>query len=293
MTWVVVTFYKFVRLEDYQDKQKPLLEFTEQNQIKGTILLAKEGINATVAGSRTAIDRLLANLRQDPRLSDLTTKESSATEMPFARMKVKLKREIVTLGVPEVDPTEQAGTYVAPQEWNHLISDPDVLVLDTRNSYEVAIGTFKGAIDPQTRSFRQFPAYIQQHLDPQQHPKVAMFCTGGIRCEKASALLLKQGFKEVYHLQGGILSYLEQVPPEESLWEGDCFVFDERVALRHGLAEGDYAPCLGCGHPLSDEDLRSPFYEAGISCPHCHESLTPQKRQRQQERWRQLQQKAE
>lgn len=287
MTWVVVTFYKFVRLEDYQNKKKPLLDFAGQNQIKGTILLAKEGINATVAGSRTAIDRLLAYLRQDPRLSDLTTKESQATEMPFARMKVKLKKEIVTLGVPEVDPTEQVGTYVAPQDWNQIISDPDMLVIDTRNSYEVAIGTFKGAIDPQTRSFRQFPEYIQQQVDPQQHPKVAMFCTGGIRCEKASALLLRQGFKEVYHLQGGILSYLAQIPPEESLWEGDCFVFDDRVALRHGLAEGDYETCLGCGHPLGEAELRSQFYELGISCPHCYEWLTPEKRQH--ERWRQLQ----
>jgi UPF0176 protein len=239
MAVVVVTFYKFVRLTDYREQQSALLDFCVQNQIKGTILLAQEGINATIASSRESIDRLLAYLRQDPRLSDLTPKESQASTLPFARMKVKLKKEIVTLGVPGINPTEQVGTYVQPQDLNQIISDPEILVIDTRNSYEVAIGTFKGAIDPQTRSFRQFPEHIQQQVNPQQHPKVAMFCTGGIRCEKASALLLKQGFKEVYHLQGGILRYLEQIPPEVSLWDGDCFVFDERVALSHGLKTGD------------------------------------------------------
>lgn len=292
MAVVVVTFYKFIRLEDYVEQKKPLLDFCLGNQIKGTILLAEEGINATIAGSREAIAKLLAYLNQDSRFRDLTTKESEAATLPFERMKVKLKKEIVTLGVSEVDPTERVGIYVDPQNWNQIMGDSEMLVIDTRNSYEVAIGSFKGAINPETHSFRQFPDYIQQRVDPQRHPKVALFCTGGIRCEKASSLLLKQGFKEVYHLKGGILSYLEWVPPAESLWEGDCFVFDERVALGHGLAEGHYELCLGCGHPLAEEELRSQFYEPGISCPHCQEKLTPEKRQRQQKKWHKIQKKS-
>jgi UPF0176 protein len=275
----VVTFYKFVRLADCADWQPVLLEFCQAQTLRGTILLAQEGINGTVAGTPEALAALLAYLRADPRLTDLTARTSEAEQIPFERMKVKLKREIVTLGVP-VDPTEQVGTYVEPQDWNDLISDPDVMVIDTRNQYEIEIGSFKGAQNPGTNSFRQFPAYVQQ-LDPIQHKKVAMFCTGGIRCEKASSYLLSQGFEQVYHLKGGILSYLEQVSEPESLWEGECFVFDQRVALQHGLDLGSHDMCLSCGHPISEADQATSAYEAGISCPHCIAELTPEKRQRQ------------
>jgi UPF0176 protein len=206
-------------------------------------------------------------------------------------MKVKLKKEIVTLGLPEVDPNQQVGNYVEPQKWNELITNSEVVVIDTRNQYEVDIGTFKGAIAPKTRSFREFPDYVVNKLNPQQHKKVAMFCTGGIRCEKASSFLLSQGFQEVYHLKGGILKYLEEVPPEESLWQGECFVFDERVAVKHGLAEGSHTMCRSCGHPLSREDKASPHYEEMISCPYCYEQLTSEKKARQQERQRQWQNK--
>ncbi|HEY9737683.1 MAG TPA: rhodanese-related sulfurtransferase, partial [Trichocoleus sp.] len=227
MTLVVATFYKFVKLADYQEMKEPLLQVCQAAGIKGTILLALEGINGTLAGTRGGIDTVLAELRRDARLADLETKESTAQHPLFERMKVKLKREIVTLGTA-ADPTERVGTYVPPQDWNQVIADPEVLVLDTRNDYEVQIGTFKGAVNPKTEAFREFPEYVQQHLDPRQHKKVAMFCTGGIRCEKATAYLLNQGFEQVYHLQGGILKYLEEVPEAESLWQGECFVFDER-----------------------------------------------------------------
>ncbi|HEY9760967.1 MAG TPA: rhodanese-related sulfurtransferase [Trichocoleus sp.] len=293
MGLVVATFYKFVKLPDYQELRSPLLNVCEAVGVKGTLLLAPEGINATLAGPRSGIDAVLADLRSDPRLSDLTVKESSADYPPFERMKVKLKREIVTLGVPEVDPTEQVGTYVAPQDWNQIISDPEVLVLDTRNDYEVQIGTFKSAVNPQTQSFREFPDYVQAHLNPSQHKKVAMFCTGGIRCEKATSYLLAQGFEEVYHLQGGILKYLEDVPADESLWEGECFVFDERVAVRHGLEPGSHEMCLACGYPINAADKASPHYQPGIACPHCHDTLTAEKRARQEERQRQRMQRGE
>jgi UPF0176 protein len=288
MTQIVATFYKFVRLPDFAAKQAPLLAHCQAQGIKGTILLALEGINGTIAGSRIGIDSTLSFLRSDPRLADLEPKESHAEFPPFERMKVRLKGEIVTLGMPEVDPNDRIGTYVSPQEWNSLISDPDVLVIDTRNAYEVDIGTFKGAIDPQTHSFREFPEYVRARLDPSQHKKVALFCTGGIRCEKASSFLLQKGFQEVYHLKGGILKYLEAVPAEESLWEGECFVFDERIAVKHGLEIGSHDMCRSCGHPISDEDKASPAYEEGISCPYCIDSLTEEKRSRQQEKQRQI-----
>jgi UPF0176 protein len=276
-------------LPDYADKQQPLLDYCNERGVRGTILLAEEGINGTIAGEEEAIADVLAFLRSDPRLADLEHKESIADAPPFDRMKVRRKREIVTLGVPEVDPTEQVGTYVSPEDWNKLISDPDVVLIDTRNQYEVSIGTFKGAQDPQTRSFRQFPEYVQTHLDPNRHKKVAMFCTGGIRCEKASAFMLAQGFEEVYHLKGGILKYLEEVPAEESLWEGECFVFDQRVAVQHGLDLGTHDMCASCGHPISDADKTSPHYEAGVSCPHCVDNLTEEKRARQEMKRRQKQ----
>lgn len=281
MPLTVATFYKFVQLPDFAEKQPSLLACCHQAGIKGTILLAAEGINGTIAGSREAIAAVLSLLRSDPRLADLDHRESTADTFPFDRIKVRLKREIVTLGMPEIDPSQQVGTYVSPQDWNTLISDPDVVILDTRNDYEVSIGTFQGAQNPKTESFRQFPEYVRHHLDPTKHKKVAMFCTGGIRCEKASSLLLAQGFQEVYHLKGGILKYLEEVPATESLWQGECFVFDQRVAISHGLEPGTHEMCLSCGHPISEQAKNSPYYEAEISCPHCFADLTEEKRRRQ------------
>lgn len=272
MTQVVVTFYKFVKLPDFAEKQAPLLSHCKAQGIRGTILLAAEGINGTIAGSRQAIDSVLSFLRSDPRLVDLEHKESYADSLPFDRMKVRLKKEIVTLGLPEIDPNEQVGTYVSPKEWNALISDPEVTLIDTRNDYEVTIGTFREAQNPKTDSFRQFPDYVRNHLDPTKHRKVALFCTGGIRCEKASSFMMAQGFQEVYHLKGGILKYLEEVPAQESLWQGECFVFDQRVALREGLAVGTHEMCRNCGHPIAEVDKISPDYQEGISCPYCFDS---------------------
>lgn len=271
---LVATFYKFVSLPDYVELRSPILELCQAQDLRGTILLAEEGINGTVAGSKSAIETVLENLRQDLRFSDLTVKEAETESQLFDRMKVKLKKEIVTLGCPEVDPTQQVGTYVKPQDWNEIISDPEVTVIDVRNQFEVSIGSFKGAINPKTASFRQFPDYVESELDPTQHKKVAMFCTGGIRCEKASSYLLSQGFEEVYHLEGGILKYLEEVPPDESLWQGECFVFDQRVAVTHGLNDGSYAMCQACGHPLSQADQTSPHYHPGESCPYCFDELS-------------------
>jgi UPF0176 protein len=287
MNQVVATFYKFVSIPDYRELRGPLLAYCQQQKITGTILLATEGINATIAGEPGGVDALLKFLRSDSRLADLTFKESLTNVPPFQRLKVKLKKEIVTLGQPAANPTQQVGTYVSAGQWNQLISDPEVLLIDTRNDYEVKIGTFKGAINPQTPSFREFPEYVSQKLDPQRHKKVAMFCTGGIRCEKASSYLLNQGFEQVYHLKGGILKYLEDVPPEESLWEGECFVFDGRVAVTHGLERGHHDMCLSCGHPISPSDKLSPQYQEGVSCLHCFATLTPEKRARQQEKQRQ------
>ena len=287
MTQVVATFYKFVQLADCNNLQQPLLALCKQHEIKGTILLATEGINGTIAGVREDIDAVLAWLRADSRLADLEAKESLVQSPPFKRMKVKIKKEIVSLGLPEVNPSEQVGTYVEPSDWNKIIDDPEITVIDTRNQYEVDIGTFKGAINPQTQSFRQFTEYAAKHLDPQKQAKVAMFCTGGIRCEKASSYLLSQGFKEVYHLKGGILKYIEEISTQDSLWQGECFVFDERVTLRHGLALGSYHLCYACGHPISPSDLVSPYYEENISCPHCYDRLTIEKESRQREKLRQ------
>jgi UPF0176 protein len=278
---VVATFYKFTKLEDYREKREPLLNFCQEKGIKGTILLAEEGINSTIAGTREAINAVLAYLKSDSRLTDLEHKESFTNSLPFERMKVLLKKEIVSLGVEKVDPTLKVGNYVNPKEWNQLITNPEVVLVDTRNDYEVKIGTFKGAKNPHTNSFREFPEYVKNNLDPEKNPKVAMFCTGGIRCEKATSYLLEQGFKEVYHLQGGILKYLAEVPENGSLWEGECFVFDERIAVKHGLEKGSYDLCFGCGHPISEEDKQSEQYEENICCPHCYDSLTEEKRARQ------------
>lgn len=285
---VVAALYRFVTLEDYQALREPLLDRCLALGVKGTLLLASEGINGTVAGSREGVDALLAYLRADPRLAGLEHKESYEAQMPFHRMKVKLKREIVTMGVQGIDPNRLVGTYVEPQQWNALVNDPDVLLIDTRNDYECAIGSFRGAVDPHTRSFREFPDYVRTHLDPARHRKVAMFCTGGIRCEKASAFMLQEGFDEVYHLRGGILKYLEEVPADESTWEGECFVFDSRVAVNHDLEKGQYDQCYGCRHPITEEDKRSPVYMKGVCCPYCHDQLSPEQRARFAERQKQV-----
>lgn len=285
---VVAALYKFVALPDYQAISGPLKDRCEALGLKGTLLMAHEGINGTVAGGREAIDALLAYLREDERLADLEHKESPSDEQPFYRMKVKLKKEIVTMGVEDIDPLRSVGTYVAPGDWNDLISDPEVLVIDTRNHYEYAIGSFERALDPQTETFREFPQYVEDNLDPGRYKKVAMFCTGGIRCEKATAYMKEQGFEEVYHLQGGILKYLEEVPAEQSLWRGECFVFDNRVAVDHALQPGSYDQCHGCRHPITEEDKRSEKYMKGVSCPLCYDRLTDDQKARFAERQKQI-----
>ncbi|MBL0942651.1 MAG: rhodanese-related sulfurtransferase [Alphaproteobacteria bacterium] len=287
--FVVAALYKFVTLPDFVDLQKSIQDCCKSNHIMGTILLAKEGINGTIAGSRKGIDTLLAFLRTDSRFKDLEHKESYADTIPFYRMKVRLKNEIVTLGVPDIDPHKGVGTYVSPREWNALLADPDVIVIDTRNKYEVDVGTFKNAQNPSTTSFREFPSYVKKNLDPKKHKKIAMFCTGGIRCEKASSFMLSQGFKNVFHLQGGILKYLEQIPVHESQWEGECFVFDNRVVVTHGLEKGSYQQCFGCRHPISANDLASPQYKPGVSCPHCFEANSAKTKARATERHKQVQ----
>lgn len=286
---VVAALYRFVSLPDYQELREPLLDKCLAEGITGTLLLAVEGINGTVAGTREGIDNLLLYLRSDPRFDAIDHKESFYETMPFYRMKVKLKREIVTMGVDGIDPNDVVGTYVEPQDWNALISDPEVTVVDTRNYYEYAIGSFKGADNPETTTFREFPEYVHTHLAPEKNKKVAMFCTGGIRCEKSTAYLKQQGFDEVYHLKGGILKYLEHVPEEESLWEGECFVFDNRVAVGHDLEKGSYDQCHGCRHPITEDDKLSEKYMVGISCPRCYDQQTPEQRQRFAERQKQIQ----
>lgn len=289
MTYIVATFYKFVALDDYVDRRQPLLQICQQHHIKGTILLAAEGINGTICGTRSSIDAVLAYITADPHFADLEHKESIAAKSPFDKLKVRLKQEIVTFGIPTVNPIDTVGTYIKPQDWNELIANPEVLVIDTRNEYEVEIGTFKGAIDPHTSSFTQFPEYVANHLDPGKHKQIALFCTGGIRCEKATSYLLNQGFENVYHLQGGILKYLEEVPAAESQWEGECYVFDDRVAIVHGLEPGTYKHCWGCGYPLSPAARSAPHYEPGICCDRCYATITPEQRASRTQRWRQLQ----
>lgn len=287
--YVVAALYKFVELPDYEQLRAPLYDFCQENEIKGTILLAYEGINGTISGSRENLDRVLAYLRHDPRFADLEHKESFAAKRPFRSMKVKLKKEIVTLGVSGINPRLHVGKYVESQDWNALISDPETIVIDTRNHYEVDIGTFKNAINPQTTTFRELPDFVDKNLSAQdKNKKIAMFCTGGIRCEKSTAFLMQQGFQDVYHLKGGILKYLETVPPAESLWEGDCFVFDERVAVTHSLSQSSYDQCHGCRHPVSAEDQSSPKYKAGIHCPHCYDILIPRRLERSSERQKQI-----
>ena len=288
MEYTVATFYHFADLPDFEAKQIPIKAFCDSQSVLGTIILAPEGINGTIAGPSAGITATLDFLRADERLAKLPTRLSHTDRKTFHRMRVILRPEIVTLGDPSVNPNEAVGQYVEPKDWNALINDPEVTLIDTRNDYEVEVGTFKGAIDPKTTTFGEWPEYVENNLDPEAHPKIAMFCTGGIRCEKASAHLLKNGFKQVFHLRGGILSYLENMPESESAWEGDCFVFDHRVAVKHGLEQGDFEICFGCRWPISEEDTRSPLYEPGVSCPRCAEELTDERRARLRERHKQV-----
>lgn len=286
----VAALYRFVAFAAPEELRPLVQAECDAHGIKGTILLANEGINGTIAGSPEAIDALVAYLRHLPGCSELDVKYSHAAEMPFYRMKVRLKKEIVTLGVEGIDPKREVGTYVQPDEWNALISDPDTVLIDTRNDYEVAIGTFEGAIDPRTKSFRDFPAWFREHREELTvgKTKFAMFCTGGIRCEKSTAFLKAEGINEVYHLEGGILRYLETVPEAESKWQGECFVFDDRVSVKHGLEIGTKELCRACRHPISKDDKASPLFAEGISCPACYGERSEEDRARYAERQRQI-----
>ncbi|WP_338466146.1 rhodanese-related sulfurtransferase [Novosphingobium sp. ZN18A2] len=287
----VAALYRFTRFEDCAGLRTPLERLCREQGIRGTLLLAAEGINGTIAGPPEGIAKVLEHIRALPDCADLDVKLSRASAMPFHRMKVRIKREIVTMGEPGLDPRTSVGTYVEPQDWNALISAPDTIVIDTRNDYEVAVGTFEGAIDPKTASFRDFPEWFRRQREKLvgtgKPPKVAMFCTGGIRCEKSTAFLKQEGIEEVYHLKGGILKYLETVPEERSLWQGECFVFDQRVTIGHGLVQGSHALCHACRRPVSTQDRNSPLYEPGASCPACHSERTDEQRASYRERHRQ------
>lgn len=295
--YLTAALYKFVDLPTYQALQAPLQALCDAGHVKGTLLLAREGVNGTIAGPEAGVRAVLAHLRSLPGLAGLVHKEAWADKPPFLRMKVRLKKEIVTLRMPGLDPNKTVGQYVKPQDWNELIQQPDVVLVDTRNDYEVVIGTFRGAINPHIKTFTELPdwvdaqASLQAQVGPDgqvRKPRVAMFCTGGIRCEKSTAMMKMKGYDEVYHLEGGILKYLEDVPPEQSLWEGECFVFDERVSVGHGLQPGPYGLCRSCRWPLSDADRASPLYVKGVSCPQCHDKRSPEEKRRLAERQRQV-----
>ncbi len=287
-TIVICAMYKFVRIDELQNVRDQLLAVFNQWAIKGTILLAAEGINGTVAGSREAIDALLLHIEKDTPVGSMEVKESYSHRVPFVRSKVKIKEEIVTMGVAEVDPNRQVGVYLSAKEWNECISDPEVITIDTRNDYEVEVGQFAKAHNPMTANFREFPDYVKNNLNPNKHKKIAMYCTGGIRCEKASSYMKSQGFAEVYHLRGGILKYLEDVKPEESLWQGECFVFDDRVAVNHQLQPGSYALCYACRLPLASEDLQHPHYQKGVHCHRCYGKTSERQVSSFQERSKQM-----
>ncbi len=286
--FTVAALYHFTPFSDPASLKAPLAATCCANGVTGTLLLAKEGINGTIAGTRAGIDAALSHIRSLPGCADLDWKESTATDQPFNRMKVRLKKEIVTMGQPDVDPTASVGHYVAAQDWNDLISAPDVVVIDTRNDYEVAIGTFRGAVDPHTKSFREFPAWWEANRDRFHNKRVAMFCTGGIRCEKSTNYLIGQGVDDVYHLKGGILKYLETVPEDQSLWDGECFVFDGRVSVGHGLKEGPHGLCHACRRPILPEDRDRPEYEEGVACHQCHGETSDADKARFRERQKQI-----
>ncbi|MES2189011.1 MAG: rhodanese-related sulfurtransferase [Pseudomonadota bacterium] len=296
MHFLTAALYKFVELPDHASLQAPLLACCEANGVKGTLLLAAEGINGTISGPEAGVRAVLAWLRSDARLAQLEHKEAWAEQLPFYRMKVRLKREIVTLGVPDVHPALNAGQYVRPADWNALLAEPDVVLVDTRNDYEVSIGTFEGAINPATASFSELPGWVEREMAEGgklapvggKKPRVAMFCTGGIRCEKSTAFMRSKGFDEVYHLEGGILKYLETVPQAQSTWQGECFVFDERVSVGHGLQPGKFTLCRSCRDPLGEEDRQSPLYELGVSCAHCHATTSEEQKAGYRERQRQV-----
>ena len=287
-TLLVASFYRFVRLEDPARLQASIQVCCEANDVRGIVLLATEGINSTIAGSPEGVHEVLDHLRAQQQFADLSWKESTARMQPFRTLRVRIKREIVSMGVDGIDPIRSVGTYVSPKDWNDLINDPDVLLIDARNDYEVKIGSFRGATNPDIASFRELPEWLSQCIDVGAQPKVAMFCTGGIRCEKSTALLKEAGLTDVYHLEGGILKYLEEVPESESLWQGDCFVFDERVSIGHGLALGDHVLCRACRHPLGIEECSSPLYREGVSCPGCHHRTTSEQKAGFAERQKQI-----
>ncbi|MCT4578473.1 rhodanese-related sulfurtransferase [Donghicola sp.] len=286
--YYIAALYQFTRFDDPAGIQGPLKAVCDAGDVKGSLLLAREGINGTIAGPRAGLDAVLAHIRSLPGCAGLEWKEATAEKAPFPRMKVRLKKEIVTMGQPDVDPTAHVGNYVEPEEWNELIRSPDVVTIDTRNDYEVAIGTFEGAVDPMTKSFREFPQWWEENKDRFHNKRVAMFCTGGIRCEKSTNFLLQQGVPEVYHLKGGILRYLEEMPEEESTWEGECFVFDGRVSVGHGLKEGPHELCHACRRPILPEDKDRPEYEVGVSCHQCVDETTDADKARFRERQKQM-----
>ncbi len=281
---IVAALYHFTKFSDYKKLQDPLRKICNSEGIKGSLLIAYEGINGTISGSRSGIDAVLKHIRSMPGCSNLEHKESFASEIPFKRMKVKLKKEIVTMGQPNIDPTLNVGNYIEPSDWNNLISQDDVIVIDTRNDYEVAIGSFDGAIDPETKSFGEFPEWWEENRSKYQDKRVAMFCTGGIRCEKSTNFLLNEGVKDVYHLKGGILKYLEEVPEKNSKWNGECFVFDSRVSVKHGLEEGIYNLCYACRMPLAPDDFKKEEFEKGVSCHLCIDSNDDERKERFRER---------
>ncbi len=286
--YTIAALYHFTRFPDHAALREPLLALCRAQSVKGTLLLAQEGINGTIAGPRAGIDAVLAHIRALPGCTDLEWKEATSDRPPFGKMKVRLKNEIVTMGQPDIDPRARVGNYVEPEDWNELIRSDDVVVIDTRNDYEVAIGTFEGAIDPNTASFRDFPAWWDENKERFHNKRVAMFCTGGIRCEKSTNYLLGQGVDDVYHLKGGILRYLEEMPAEDSTWQGECFVFDNRVSVGHGLVEGPHNLCHGCRRPILPEDMKRPEYEHGVSCHQCIDETSEADKARFRERQKQI-----
>tara|TARA_B100000212_G_scaffold124868_1_gene93736 strand:- start:96 stop:1025 length:930 start_codon:yes stop_codon:yes gene_type:complete len=284
----ILTFYQFAEFPEFEDWKPKLKNLGEEHGILGTIILAGEGINATISGSIKGVERFMKEIRKDARFSDMPSRECLSERTTFYRLRINLRKEIVTLGDPSISPAKKVGKHIEPEDWNDLLEDPEIMLVDTRNDYEVALGSFEGAENPNTQTFRQWPEFVEQSLKKQQKRKVAMFCTGGIRCEKASSHLLENGYDKVYHLKGGILNYLEKIQPEESKWKGECFLFDHRVSVTHGLADGQAKLCFGCRWPLQEEDFSSSLYEEGVSCPRCFNSLSGEKKEKLRERHKQV-----